>query len=105
VQTHLGPRLEPTESDSGLRRQGADGGSARSSVGVRKEQRARERKRGVSATSQEQREDRQVAHGDKHAKQRRIGFDPDLVGGFRREQGDGRLWDLVGDLARVGVSI
>ena len=28
-----------------------------------------------------------------------------LAAPFRREQGDGRLWDLVGDLARVGVSI
>ena len=84
MRTHLRPRLEPRESDSGLRRQGADGGSARSSAGVSYAQKAREHERRASVTSQEQREDLQVAHGDKHAKQRRIGFDPDLVDVFWR---------------------
>ena len=83
----------------------ADGELLHSSAKVRHPLEAKDRERNDSATSQERGEGRQVAHSGKHAKQRRIGFDPDLVGGFRREQGDGRLWDLVGDLARVGVSI
>ena len=75
------------------RRRKADGGSCTGSARSSKAQRTQKGERTSLVTSQERGEDRQRAHGDQNASQRRIAFGGDLGGAFRREQGGGLRLD------------